>query len=113
MIAVVVIVMFACQAAVLGAQDVSFGPPATYGVGTAPTAIASADFNKDGTPDVVTADYGPWGSGPWVDLGAGLSVLLGNSDGTLAPRTRYSFSFTVTPRAVETGDFNGDGKPDF
>ena len=40
----------------LGAGNGSFGPEAAYPTGTGPWAIAAADLNEDGWPDIVTAN---------------------------------------------------------
>jgi hypothetical protein len=42
----------------------------------------------------------------------GLSVLLGNGDGTFQSPIYTAFSTNNVPRAIVTGDFNGDGKVD-
>jgi hypothetical protein len=77
----------------------------TTGPGTSPFSIAVADFNLDGVPDVVTANF-MTGNG---------SVLLGIGNG------RFEAPINTGPTArqggfsygVAVGDFNGDGKPDF
>ena len=73
-------------------------------VNTVTTAygIASGDFNNDGKPDLVTTSVG--GS----NYTAGISLGLGN--GTFGAATIIAVG--VTPQAVVTGDFNGDGKLD-
>jgi trimeric autotransporter adhesin len=60
--------------------------------------VLAADFNGDGIPDLV------------VFFGGGISVLLGNGDGTFtaAPQPPISGG----PGAISVGDFNGDGIPD-
>jgi hypothetical protein len=61
--------------------------------------LVAGDFNRDGRLDVLTA----------VD-GSGVSLALGNGDGTLKKAT------AVDPSAsgiLTVGDFNGDGRLDF
>jgi trimeric autotransporter adhesin len=58
--------------------------------------ILTADFNGDGIPDLVI-------------LGSGISVLLGNGDGTFTAAPSPSSDL---PGAIAVGDFNGDGIPD-
>jgi uncharacterized repeat protein (TIGR01451 family) len=72
----------------------------SYAAGTGPEAVAVGDFNGDGKADLVVADY----------TGAGLSVLLGNGDGTF--QTAASYGAGSLRVAAVVGDFNGDGKAD-
>ncbi|WP_353072051.1 FG-GAP-like repeat-containing protein [Tunturiibacter gelidoferens] len=58
--------------------------------------VLTADFNGDGIPDLVI-------------LGSGISVLLGNGDGTFTAALNPSSDL---PGAIAVGDFNGDGIPD-
>jgi sugar lactone lactonase YvrE len=67
-----------------------------------PVALAVADINGDGVADIVVPDY---------SFNGGVTVLLGNGDGT----------FTSVPETSQTGDnpwdiaiadFDGDGRPD-
>jgi hypothetical protein len=69
--------------------------------GDGPSAIVADDFDGDGLLDVVTAN----------NTGNSVSVLLGNGDGTFAPRVDYPWTSMVGP--IVGGDFDGDGKPDF
>jgi hypothetical protein len=87
----------------LGNGDGSFQAPQDYDVGASPGQVAVADLNRDGHPDIVTANQSS-------SLGGTLSILLGNGDGTFqAPQT-----ITVPVRAsgLAVGDLNGDGTPD-
>ena len=72
-----------------------------------PGEIAQGDFNGDGKPDLVIADYTLTSSLP----GTVLSVLLGEGDGTFQPAVSCSRPMG-TPRSVAVGDFNGDGFTD-
>ena len=65
-----------------------------------PEGVAVADLNGDGIPDVVAA--GVYG---------GVTVFLGNGDGTLKPGVYHS-GFSSYGGHVVVGDFNGDGVPD-
>jgi hypothetical protein len=67
-----------------------------------PYAIAVADFNLDGVPDVVTPNF----------LSNTASVLIGVGDGSFEPPINAGATGTTT-YGIATGDFNGDGKPDF
>lgn len=78
----------------------------TYGsVGRTPLTVAIGDVNGDGKPDLVIAN---------AERGTshgGVSVLLGNGDGTFQSPFSYSTSgFDAVSVAI--GDLNGDGKPD-
>jgi hypothetical protein len=72
------------------------GTGATYSAGRNPQSLAVADFNKDGKPDVATANV------------TSLSVFPGNGNGTLGSPVDYNTEAT----AIAAGDFNGDGNPD-
>jgi autotransporter-associated beta strand protein len=62
-----------------------------------PAALAVADLNGDGFPDIVAACQGS------------VSVLLGNGDGTFKPAVDYSVGYH---NSLAIADVNGDGKPD-
>jgi FG-GAP-like repeat len=91
-------------AVLLGNGDGTFRGAVTYTLGAnGASAVAVADVNGDGIPDLIV------GTGSHT---AGLvGVLLGNGDGTFQAETTYS-SGGVSPLAVAAGDVNGDGHPD-
>jgi len=61
-----------------------------------------SDFNGDGKQDVA--------AGSTLLVTGGVSVLLGNGDGTLRPPLNYAVGKNATSVAV--GDFNGDREQD-
>jgi FG-GAP-like repeat/Bacterial Ig-like domain (group 3)/Abnormal spindle-like microcephaly-assoc'd, ASPM-SPD-2-Hydin len=66
--------------------------------------LAAADFNGDGKLDLAVV-------GDYVSSG-GVTILLGNGDGTFTaagPNVDLTADFAL----IATGDFNGDGIPDF
>ena len=66
-----------------------------------PVAIATADFNGDGIPDVAVAN----------NSANTVTILLGNGDGTFSPMPN-PLATGSWPHAIAVGDFNGDGNPD-
>jgi hypothetical protein len=83
----------------LGLGNGTFAPATEYPTGAdtqVPSGLAVGDFNGDGKTDVVVTGYG-------------VSVLLGNGDGTLRAPVVYSTTQNVYgPPGV--GDFAGNGK---
>ena len=79
---------------------VSFVTAHTYNVNPSPWSVAMGDLNGDGKPDLVTTS----------ENAGGVSVLLGNGDGTF--RSRVDYATGPDAIAVAIGDLNGDGKPD-
>lgn len=68
-----------------------------FDTGKAPFAVAAGDFNRDGHPDVVTANL----------QDNTISVLLSDGHGRFG--TRKDYPVGGGPRAVIVADFNSDG----
>jgi len=83
----------------------SFLAPLAYDVGPDPRSIAVGDFTGNGTRDLAVADFrhGAVASGP-----SGVSVLLGNGDGTFQAASG-TYPAGDDPEAVAVGDFRGNG----
>jgi hypothetical protein len=67
-----------------------------------PDAIAVADLNHDGIPDILAAN---------PDSGT-ITVLLGDGNGHFHPSAGSPFPAGHMPSDIGVGDFNGDGIPD-
>src|SRR5579871_3950171 len=77
-----------------------FLSPASFGVDSGPFAVAVADVNGDGKPDLISANHNS----------NTVSVLLGNGNGTFQPA--LNFTTDARPLAIAVADVNRDGKPD-
>ena len=74
------------------------------------TQVVTADFNRDGTPDM--AVLGPCQDSHCGAAGYGsVAVLLGAADGSFQAPVIYATG-TINPHSLAVGDFNGDGAPD-
>jgi len=69
----------------------------TIQASSGPSSVAAADFNNDGNLDLAVSNSGA----------NTVSILLGNGDGTFAPKVDYPAG--NAPMAVAAGDFNHDG----
>jgi hypothetical protein len=78
----------------------SFLAPVNYVAGQGPAAVTTADFRNDGIQDLAVANFNS----------NGVSVLLGNGNGTFQP-PRSSATGTE-PVSLAVGNFFGDGKVD-
>ncbi len=89
----------------LNNQDGTFGSPISSAAGTNPNAVVAADFNGDLKQDVAVTNQ----------VGATVSVLLGNGDGTFTLKSSSCIGSTLckgVPTSVAAADLNGDGKID-
>ncbi|WP_439622718.1 FG-GAP-like repeat-containing protein [Gemmata sp.] len=88
-----------------GAAALTFAPRRVFAVGAGPAAVAVADVNGDGRPDIVTANTGS----------NTVSVLLNTTaPGALTPAfaRHAAFATGAAPVAVAAADVNGDGRVD-
>jgi uncharacterized repeat protein (TIGR01451 family) len=95
---VVVIVLSIASSARAACPDLATA--SNFAVGTHPWAVAAADFDGDGRPDlaVVNSDSNS------------VSVLLATGAGSFAAAVSYATG--NAPVHIATGDFNGDGRID-
>jgi FG-GAP-like repeat len=89
----------------LGNGDGTFHSAGTFAAGAGPTSLVLGDFNGDGRLDVAVTDGGDINGD-----GAGVSILLGNGDGTFQPPVLYSAGGYAS--SLVEGDFTGDGALD-
>ncbi|HZR27543.1 MAG TPA: FG-GAP-like repeat-containing protein, partial [Terriglobales bacterium] len=84
---------------------VTYSDSFNYNNSLQPSSVAVGDFNGDGKPDVAVANFGSN-----ISFGDGVSVFLGNADGTFQAAVDYGSG--TGPMAITAHDFNGDGKLD-
>lgn len=75
-------------------------PETTIATGNDPLAVVSADFNRDGYPDLAVVNH----------ASNSVTILLGNGNGTF--NNIGTLPTGNGPVALVTADFNGDGIPD-
>src|SRR3989440_204189 len=90
-----------------GNGDGTFYTTNGYTAETYSHSVTSGDFNADGKADLAVAVSG---TSDQNYTNAGVSVLLGNGDGSF--QTGVLFNVQGSPASVAVGDFNGDGQPD-
>ena len=92
-----------------GAGEPSFTGPTGFPAGDRPSSVATPDLNRDGRPDLVTANAGS------SDGVAGVTVLLNTTAaGAAVPSfaAPAPFDTGAFPLGVAASDLNGDGKLD-
>jgi hypothetical protein len=85
--------------------SVTFSAQQTFAAGTGPYAVAVADFNGDGRPDLAVTNA----------TSGTVSVLLNTTppgSGTVSFAAQQTFAVGSVPVFVAVGEFNGDGRPD-
>jgi hypothetical protein len=90
-----------------GTGDGTFGSPTVLASGYYFFGLLSADFNKDGNPDLVVSAPVSFNNSP--SLG-GFLAYTGNGDGTFSPSTVLAAN--GFPGTAIEADVNGDGNPD-
>jgi hypothetical protein len=91
----------------IGKGDGTFTAGGSLNTVGRPFQIVAADLNKDGSPDLITADGGinsPTGAND-------ISVLMSGRRHRFLPAVQYA-SQGDTPEGVAVGDINGDGNLD-
>lgn len=100
----------------LGYESVYYGTNSYQDV----NAVKLVDLNSDGNLDIIASGYGYSQPGYYDGAGHGMSVLMGNGDGTFQAAETYSIQTSSSStyyqyqygRDVEMGDLNNDGKLD-
>ena len=94
-------------------QGTIFNPGPKIFLPTAQTAIASADLNEDGTPDLII------GGDPVGNEIGRIRVLLGNGNGTFSSPTEYQVGYNPSStdqapyiQAIKVADLDNDGHLD-
>jgi hypothetical protein len=88
-----------------GATTPSFAPQRTFATGYGPEDVAVGEFNSDGKPDLVVANYSSYTVSVLVN-----TTPAGATIPSFAPQQTFATGGPLFSVAV--GDFNGDGKPD-
>ena len=89
----------------LSSGNGTFGAAAPAALGNVtPSSSVSGDFNNDGRADLAVA-------GVDANFNGVVDILQGNGDGTFDALASISLD-GVSPLAIATGDFNGDGRAD-
>jgi len=82
-------------------NPIRFAPTRSYKTGASPQQVAFADFDGNGTVDLLSANQGAHT----------VSLLRGRGDGTFRKAMEIRAGI-AHPLAIATADMNGDGHPD-
>jgi hypothetical protein len=75
-----------------------------------PLALASADLDEDGVPDLVSGCTGPSGNTLTLERGGAGSIYPNHSSSaSLSVQETRTFAATEAPNFIGTGDFDADG----
>jgi hypothetical protein len=96
------VVAFACVLAASALASAQFETRSRFLAEETPYSIAVGDFNHDGILDLAVAAV--------CCPNGGVSILLGNGDGTFKPAVNYAAG--TSPTSVVAADFNHDGNLD-
>jgi Ca2+-binding RTX toxin-like protein len=88
-----------------GATTPTFATQVTFPTGTGPISVSIGDFNRDGSPDVATANQFSNTTSILIN-----TTATGATTPTFAPKV--DFPTGNGPNWVSIDDFNGDGKAD-
>jgi trimeric autotransporter adhesin len=84
---------------------ISYSSDQTFATGTDPQAVASADIDGDGKPDLIVANF----------FDNTVSVLRNTTPSqarTIGFAAQQTFAAGISPKSVAVADVNGDGRPD-
>ncbi|MEV6770759.1 VCBS repeat-containing protein [Nocardia sp. NPDC051030] len=99
-----------------GETGMRFSDPHYFDCGTVPWLVRAADLNRDGKPDLITANAGSATVNGVTPAGLkGVSVLLnttptGAADPSFAPQRLFAAG--IGTLAVDIADLDGDGAPE-
>ena len=97
-------------AILLGNGDGTFRAGGGFNSGNFPFALAVADFDGDGKPDLAVANAGVLPGVPFPPDAGNIAIAINQGDGTFSVQAKYTVG--TNPEFVAAGDLNGDGKPD-
>ncbi len=102
----------------MGNGDGTFQSAVSYAAGGNPWSVAVGDLNGDGRPDLVSVTPNPDNSNPGPGGRSGITVLLGNGDGTFPTFDSHNpHMYFFAPQALDAvdvtvHDVTGDGAQD-